>query len=609
MLEEIDIRNFAVTEHVRIRFTAGFNAITGETGAGKSIIIDALGLLLGERADPGLIRAGTSSARVEGLFRIADTPDTPLSETLAEAGIEPEDGLLIVSREVPRQGRSVARINGRAVVQSTLSALGRRLVDIHGQTDQLSILRPSEHLGYLDRFAGLFDQRATVAALVAELRDVRAAIRSIHEDEREHARRQDRLQYEVQEIDDAQLRAGEEDDLRAERQLLANAEELARLSDAAHAALTEGGRTASAVDALGVAAEALAQLARLDERLGETATLAESLQSQAYDLARDLRSYREGVEYNPSRLQQIEERLGLLAALRRKYGDTIADVIVYGERARDELGELLSSDERLAQLQSREQELVSDLGAEAEKLSRARREAAALLVNAVQREIADLRLDGGRFAVRMERHTDPNGTPVRLLPEDMVEAGAAELPNTHELHASFDRTGVDRVEFYVSLNPGEPLRPLAKVASGGETARLMLALKTILGAADAVPTLVFDEVDVGIGGRSGQVVGEKLAALGAHHQVVCITHLPQVAARAGNHLVVVKQVEDGRTYTDVRELAGLDRTHELAAMLGGLTDSHIAAAAEMLNSVPNSELHTAGRKTPTAKRRTPTPGP
>ncbi|MBI2760082.1 MAG: DNA repair protein RecN [Chloroflexi bacterium] len=613
MLEEIDIRNFAVTEHVRIRFTPGFNAITGETGAGKSIIIDALGLLLGERADPALVRAGTASARVEGLFRISDAPDTPLSEALAEAGIEPEDGLLIVSREVPRQGRSVARINGRAVVQSTLSALGRRLVDIHGQTDQLSILRPAEHLGYLDRFAGLLDRRAAVAALVTELREVRGAIRAIHEDEREHARRQDRLQYEVQEIDDAQLRTDEEDELRAERQLLANAEELARLSDAAHAALTEGGRTASAVDALGVAAEALAQLARLDERLTETATLAESLQSQVYDLARDLRSYREGVEYNPSRLQQIEERLGLLAALRRKYGDTIADVIAYGERARDELGELLSSDERLEQLRARERELVSDLGAAAEKLSRARREAAVSLVTAVQREIADLRLAGGRFAVRLERHADPHGVPVALPPEDMVEAGAADMPNTGLLHAAFDRTGVDRVEFYVSLNPGEPLRPLAKVASGGETARLMLALKTILGAADAVPTLVFDEVDVGIGGRSGQIVGEKLAALGAHHQVVCITHLPQVAARAGNHLVVVKHVEDGRTYTDVRGLAGLDRTHELAAMLGGITDSHIAAAAEMLAqpSASAPDLRFAKVKAAPSKRggAPPTPNP
>jgi DNA repair protein RecN (Recombination protein N) len=592
MLEELDIRNVAVAEHVRVRLAPGFNAVTGETGAGKSLIVDALALLLGGRADPDAVRAGADAARVEGVFRLDGPIDAGLAEALAEAGVEPEDGLLIISREVPRQGRSAARVNGRAVVQSALAALGRRLVDIHGQADQLSILRPAEHLGYLDRFAGLEAQREAFAALAAELRRVRAEIRRLTADERERARRLDRLAYEVQEIADARLRPGEEEELREERRLLASAEDLARLSDAAHAALTGGGRATSAVDALGAAAENLAQLARLDPRMAETAALAEALQAQAYDLARDLRTYRDGVEYNPRRLEQIEERLSLLATLKRKYGATVEEVLAYGESARAELEELGTSEERIAALWDEEAALVARLSAAAETLAVARREAAARLAAAVRREIADLHLAGGRFAVRLERRDDPDGIPVALPREELIgdEAdGRAPAPARGDagdapLMAAFDRTGVDRAEFYVGLNPGEPLRPLARVASGGETARLMLALKTILGAADAVPTLVFDEVDVGIGGRSGQVVGRKLAALGAHHQVICITHLPQVAAGAARHLAVVKRVEGDRTFTEVRALEGDERRRELAAMLGGATTAHLAAAEEMLAS-------------------------
>ncbi len=583
MLQELDIRNFAVAEHVRVQLAPGFNAITGETGAGKSIIIDALGLLLGGRADPDMVRTGTSSARVEGIFRLDGAPDGALAEALAECGVEPEDGVLIVSREVPRHGRSITRINGRAAVQSTLAALGRRLVDVHGQADNLSILRPAEHVGYLDRFAGLDDQRAAVAALAADLRAVREQIRRLSDDDRERARRLDRLAYEAREIADADLRAGEEEELREERRLLSSAEDLARLSDAAHVALTGGARSASAVDALGAAAENLAQLARLDERMTDTAAMAEALQSQAYDLARELRAYREGVEYNPRRLEMIEERLAQLASLKRKYGATVEEVITYGARAGAEWGDLETAEERIARLKEGEAALVSELGGAASALSTARRDAAARLAAAVQREITDLRLEGGRFVIRFEPRVDPDGVPVVLPPlQDIGGDPSPDAIDTETFVAAFDRGGVDRVEFYVSLNPGEPPRPLAKVASGGESARLMLALKAILGASDSVPTLVFDEVDVGIGGRSGQIVGGKLAALGAHHQVICITHLPQVAARAERHLAVIKRVEGDRTFTEVRELTGDDRRQELAAMLGGATDAHLAAAAEML---------------------------
>jgi DNA repair protein RecN (Recombination protein N) len=581
MLEELDIQNVAVAEHVRLRFAPGFVALTGETGAGKSILIDALGLLLGGPADAALLRAGAERARVEGVFRLPEPPDEALAETLTEAGIEPEDGLLIVSRELPAQGRAVTRVNGRAVVQSALRAIGARLVDVHGQEDGLSILRAAEHLGYLDRFGGHAEQRAVVAALANELRSLRAELRRLTEDERERARRQDRLRFEVEEIGAAELQPDEEEQLRAERQVLANAEELGRLADAGYAALSESDEGASAVDALGSAADSLAQLARLDPRLSETAAQAEALQSQALELARELRAYRDQIEADPERLEQIEGRLALIGQLKRKYGQSIADVLAYAERAAAELETLTTSEERAERLAGEIAAASERLGAAAQALAEARRKAAARLSAAVEREIADLGLKGGRFAVHFQRPAAEEGVPSDLPMEELIGPEGAGACGEGRLVA-FDRTGIDRVEFYVSLNPGEPLRPLARVASGGESARLMLALKTILGAADAVPTLVFDEVDVGVGGRSGHVVGEKLAALGEHHQVLCITHLPQVAARAGQHFAVAKRVEAERSFTEIRELDRESRERELAAMLGGVTEPNLRSAQAML---------------------------
>jgi DNA repair protein RecN (Recombination protein N) len=586
MLQELDIRNVAVAEHVRLSLGDGFIALTGETGAGKSIVIDALAMLLGGPADATAVRAGAERARIEGIFRLADDPDEAITAALEEAGVEPEDGLLIVSREVPAQGRSVARINGRAVVQSVLRSIGARLVDIHGQEDQLSIFRAAEHLGYLDRYGHHGGERAAVAALAAELRALRAELRRLTEDERERARRQDRLRFEVEEIGAADLSPGEEDELRAERQLLANAEELGRLADGAYAALVESDEGASAADALGVAADSLAQLAALDRRQGDLATQAEALQSQAIDLARELRAYRDQIEADPERLQGIEERLTLLASLKRKYGQSIEEVLAYAERAAAELEALDTSEERAERLASEIEAVAAGLGEAADRLSRARRETAARLSAEVEREIAGLGLRGGRFAVHVARPAADDGVATDLPEEELIgpDGGGATGPRRQ---VGFDRTGIDRVEFYVSLNPGEPLRPLARVASGGESARLMLALKTILGAADSVPTLVFDEVDVGIGGRSGQIVGEKLAALGAHHQVLCITHLPQVAARARQHLAVAKHVQGERTFTEIRELEHEDRVRELAAMLGGVTEPNLRSAEAMLAAEPS----------------------
>lgn len=581
MLEELDIRDFAIAEHLRLHFHPGFNAITGETGAGKSIIIDALGLLLGDRPDPAGIRAGARASRVEGTFLVPETC-MELRLALEDAGIELEDSAMIISRDVPRTGRSSARINGRSVIQSTLQTIGSHLVDIHSQTDQLAILRPSEHLQYLDRFAGALPLRASVAESVAKLRQIRSAIAQLKTNVHERARLQERLAYEIDEIDAAAVTAEEEEVLRAERHRLANAEQLAQLASSAYALLEGQNRAPGAVDLLGQTATVLSKLAQIDDALGAEALQTEALQSQAAEIARSLRAYTDDVEFSPVRLEQVEERLATIAALNRKYGPSVDAVLAYAEQARNQLAELETSDARLDTLAAEEEALLSQLSRSAAELSSQRREAARRLSDAVEHQMADLGLARGRFAIHFERRLDSEGVPTDLPGDETIGSEPSQLERDSQRSVGFDRTGIDRLEFVVTLNPGEPLRPLTRVASGGEMSRLLLALKTILGAADAVPTLVFDEVDVGVGGRSGSVIGEKLAALAEHHQVICITHLAQIASRADRHVAVTKQAGPDRTAISIQELAGVEREKEIAAMLGGVTAANRASARELL---------------------------
>ena len=583
MLDELDIRDFVLAEHLRLHFAPGLNAITGETGAGKSLVIDALGVLLGDRPDPSLVRLGARSARIEATFQDL-VHDGELRHLLTDSGLEFEDdGVLIVSREIPLSGRSSARINGRAVVQTVLAAIGDRLVDIHSQTEHLAILKTSEHVNYLDRFAGTVSERARLSEIVTELRQVRAKAQHLREDERERARRQERLTYEIEEIEAANIVFGEEEELRHERSRLANAEQLAQLAAQAHGALEGQGETLGATDILGTAAELLMQLARLDESLGTEAAQLEAMQSQVADLSRSLRAYGDSIEFNPERLRQIEDRMGTLSSLKRKYGATPEDVLAYQAAAARSLEELNTSGEQLARLEAQEGVLLGRLAGAARSLSDSRRAAAARLSSLVEGELGDLGMGGGRFGVQFEVRVDSAGVPVNVYAET-VDACWILHERGADRPLAFDRTGVDRIEFLVALNQGEPLRPLARVASGGEISRLMLALKTILGDADAVPTLVFDEVDSGVGGRSGRVVGAKLAGLAQHHQVICITHLAQIASQATHHLAIAKQIDEGRTTIVARRLEGDDRLDEVAAMLGGVTAATRASAQEMLGS-------------------------
>ncbi|MFQ5343428.1 MAG: DNA repair protein RecN [Anaerolineae bacterium] len=573
MLAELTITNFAIIDRVQLLLASGFNVLTGETGAGKSIIVDALSQLLGSRADTTLIRADTDRARIEGVFVLDEAQRQMLRPLLQEYGLIDEDEnseTLILVRELHSTGRSTGRVNGRAVTIGVLQAISEKLVDIHGQSEHLSLKRVKEHVDILDRYAGLGAQREAVRQAVADLRRVQQELKKLRQDERELARRADLLAFQVQEIAEAELQPGEAEALTLERSRLANAEKLIVDASAAYDALyhtSDGGP--SAVDLIGDVARSLSSLEKIDPSLGELRRQAESLSYALDDLARAVRAYRDEIEYNPGRQQEVEERLELIAQLKRKYGDSIEEVLAFGERAARDLEQITHSEERIEELEAEEDRLLQQVGELAVDLSVKRQAAAGRLAAAIERELNELRMAEARFVVQLERREDERGAP----------ADGARY--------AFDATGIDRVEFLISPNPGEPPRPLAKIASGGETSRLMLALKSTLSAVDATPTLIFDEIDVGIGGRVGEIVGRKLWGLTANgnpeHQVVCVTHLPQIAAFADTHFQISKVVEGRRTVTRARQLEGDERIGEITQMLGSPTDVTRQKAGEMLS--------------------------
>jgi DNA repair protein RecN (Recombination protein N) len=610
VLVELAIANFAIIDRLQLRLGEGFNALTGETGAGKSIIIDAMSAMLGAKIGPESIRHGATTARIEGQFdltRLDPAAAVALRLALREAGLldapaeadaegaaapaEDDPDTLILAREIHQSGRTVARVNGSLVNLATLREIGELLVDIHGQTEHQSLLRVPTHLELLDQYADLAPLRAEVADLVIRLRAVRTELTRLQRDERELARRADLLQFQVEEIEKAALVEGEDAELTQERVRLTNAERLGSLADSIYALLIAGpdeeasysgrgtrrgeDREVSAPakpvrDGLGEAARHLLDLNRLDPTLAAYEQTLDELRENVEELGRQVRLYRETVEADPARLLEVEERLGLIHNLKRKYGQTIAEILAYGQQAAAELDTLTHSEERIAELQEEEAALVADAADRAAALSARRRAAGERLAREVEQSMADLMMGNIKFATSITHAPDPRGLP--LAAEDGTVQPVA-----------FDTRGVDRVEFLISPNPGEPLKPLSKIASGGETSRLMLALKSILSAADHTPTLIFDEIDVGVGGRSGQVVGEKLWSLTDNHQVICITHLPQIAAFADTHYKITKQVRDERTATHVDALNEAEQVQEIAAMLGGvLTPAQLENARDIL---------------------------
>ncbi|HXV44946.1 MAG TPA: DNA repair protein RecN [Anaerolineae bacterium] len=575
MLVELNIADFAIIDKLSLTFNGGFNVLTGETGAGKSIIIDAVSMLLGGRADTSFVRAEADRARVEGVFRLPEHLQAVINPILEREGLEGDaPDTLVLGREIRSTSRNFCRVNGSTVNLNILEEIAGALVDIHGQSEHLSLLQVRQHQVFLDRYAGLDEQREALTAEVRQLRQVRQELADLRRDAQHLARRLDQLSFQVEEIGAAKLKPGEEAELNIERNRLANAEQLSQFASEAYRLLIEGGDTdqPSAADLVGQAGRAIGNLLKLDPTLQDQQQLADNLNYQLEELAGTLRDYSENIDFDPTRLQEVEERLSLIFSLKRKYGDSIEEIIEFGERAKAELENISHSEERIEELREAEESLRRSIGQMALALSTARREAGETLAQGVVSQLADLGMAKADFAVELKWTDDPNGV--------YVETDQGEI-----LTLACDERGIDRIEFLIAPNPGEPLKPLVKVASGGETSRVMLALKTVLASADETPTLIFDEIDQGIGGRIGGVVGRKLWDLShqGQHQVLCVTHLPQIAGYGDTHYHVTKQVSGARTQTGVEVLAGDGRVEELAQMLGTLSQSTRQSAREILN--------------------------
>ncbi len=568
MLNELRIENFAIIDQLELHFSPGLITFTGETGAGKSIILDAIAAVIGGKADASMIRAGSERALVEASFHLPGESQPAVQQLLEREDLMDEPGVLTLSREIRREGRSVARVNGRTAGLALVRELGGYLVDIHGQSEHLSLLNIREHIHLLDRYAACQPALDAYRDSFHKLQELRRELLSLRQAESDAERRTDLLSYQLAEIDAAQLKAGEEAELRQERDRLANAEHLASSAQQALALLDEGSPEAPALsDLAGQVMQLLGAISRIDAGQSGLSEQGTTLAELASDLARELRDYLDGIEFNPRRLEQVEERIDLMLKLQRKYGGSLESVLAFAENARTELDTIAHATERIAELEQKEGLRLAELSRLAAELSALRKAAATKLEQGVEGELVDLSMAGARFSVDFHTQSDPNGLA--------LENGE---------RVAFDALGYDRVEFLIAPNLGEGLKPLVKIASGGETSRLMLALKNVLVRADFVPTLIFDEIDQGIGGRVGVVVGEKLWQLARRHEVLCVTHLPQLAAFGDQHFSVGKKVQSGRTTTLVRALDDSGRLEELAQMLGSLSDANRTAARETLSA-------------------------
>ena len=580
MLTELRIENFAIIDHLELNFHPGLNIFTGETGAGKSIIIDAVEAILGGRSEATLVRAGASRANIEAVFEVSGAASDSIYELLEREGLL-EDRLaderaasgnskaLTLGREIRANGRSIARVNGRSVNVGLLGQLSAYLVDVHGQSEHLSLLHVSRHLGLLDSYANVEGPLGAYHQSYHQLLAVRRELAELRLAESEAARRTDILTYQINEIEAARLQPGEEEELRSERNRLANAEGLAALAQEAVQLLDEGMPEAPAMtDLAGQVVSALGNLSRLDPAQAALSEQAGVVFENLADLSTSLRNYLEGIEFNPKRLDQVEERLNLIHNLKRKYGEDIPAVLAFAEQAHAQLETIAHAGERIIELQGDEERLLRELGRQGLLLSEKRHAAAQTLERAVEGELEDLSMSGAHFKVEFRQRPDLEGV--------LLEDGR---------RLAFDATGLEKIEFLVAPNPGEGLKPLVKIASGGETSRLMLAIKNVLARADQVPTLIFDEIDQGIGGRVGGVVGRKLWNLARQHQVLCVTHLPQLAVFGDQHLCVQKEVKGGRTLTQVQTLEKQARLLELAQMMGEVSEGTRRSAQELIDAV------------------------
>jgi DNA repair protein RecN (Recombination protein N) len=563
MLRELSIRNLAVVEEAVVPFAAGLNVLTGETGAGKSIVVDALLLLTGARAQLDWIRTGADTAMVSAVFEI--DPAGPVAALLDEAGHRPGDGELVVKRELARSGRHRAFVNDAPATVALLERLGELLVELHGQHEHQRLMEPARQLLLLDRFAGADERRDRLGALVHRWEEARAGLLRLREEMREGARQEDLYRFQLSEIDALQLRDGEEDELRAERGRLQHAERIAAGLQEALGLLYEDPQSAAA--RLARAAALLRDVSRHEPDAAAPIEAIEGAQAYVEDVVGRARALRDRAVFDPERLEQIDGRLDAIVKLKRKYGDSVAAILAHRNEVAAALDRLTRHDAIAEDMARGVAEAAAAAGAEAAALSEARTRGAEKLERLIQKEIRGLGMEHGRFRVALRR-----------------EAAAAHELGSADGGWRVGPRGAETAELLLSANPGEDLRPLAKVVSGGELSRVMLAAKTVLAAADDVPVLVFDEVDAGIGGRVADVVGQKLRASAAGRQVLCVTHLAPIAAYAGHHLLVEKRVARGATRTSVTPLREAARVDEVARMLGGerVTETSRRHARELL---------------------------
>ena len=577
MLTELYIEDFAIIDRLNLSFEPGLITFTGETGAGKSIIIDAVETLLGGRADSTMIRTGANHASLEGVFLIPEKSRDAVHKILNREDLQDDPDYLSLSREIRQTGRNVARINGHVSTASLLRQIGEFLIDIHGQSEHLSLLRVGQHQELLDRFASserqsrIQEKLNSYRSSFRRLYNVRKELDEIRQAERDAARLSDILNYQIEEIETAQLTLIEENDLKEERNRLANAEALASLAQEVLFALDEGTpETQTTTDLLGQAFDTTNELARLDPSQTALKEQTQTLFENATDLSLQIRSYLGSIEFNSKRLNQVEERLSLIENLKRKYGDSIQSVLEFAENAKNQLNQITNAEGRIQVLEAEQIELLFTISSVGQEISQMRYAAAQKLEKTLETELADLHMKGARLIVDFTQKADPNGVE--------LEDG---------LRVAFYANGLEQVEFLIETNPGEGYKPLIKIASGGETSRLMLALKYVLAQADYIPTLIFDEIDQGIGGRAGGIVGKKLWELSRQHQVLCVTHLPQLAAYSGQHFHVEKDLQADRTITKVNQVQGQERVLELAHMLGSVSEGTLKSAQELIQSVEN----------------------
>ena len=555
MLSLLHIENIAVISQADIAFEPGFNVLTGETGAGKSIVIDSIGAVIGARTSRDLIRTGAKSARVSAVFQ-----QLPALPWFQQQDLYPdENGQLLVERTIQPDGKNACRVNGRPILVSQLRELGRQLLNIHGQHDGQQLLDETCHLGYLDSFGGLDELRGQFQSAYEKVQDIRHALAALEMDESEKARRMDTLNYQIGELERAQLRPGEEEELTGRRELLRNAERLTEAIDGAWQALSGGEEGEGAVSLLMSAEESLTSGGRYSEELAKLAAQASELRYALDDLAEQVRDAQSSLDFYPGELDEVEGRLDVLHRLKRKYGDSVDDMLDYLEQCRRELDEIQFSEDRARKLEQELETALVRAREQGEVLSDARKEAAEQLAGRIQSELKQLDMPKVRFQVDFAPRYCQDG---------------------------MDATGMDEVRFLMSANLGEELRPIQKIASGGELARIMLALKNVLAENDQVTTMVFDEVDTGVSGRAAQKVAEKLFEVAKDRQVLCVTHLPQIAAMGDVHFSVEKGEAGGRTFTAVERLDRERRRQELARLTSGdrITSTALEGAEEMLSA-------------------------